>query len=149
VGQSVEHLRSALEWPESLGQGRPYEPEERLVRFLLAAASDRAENGRAAQDAWEQAIPASAPTEKPTRLDLLSVAALGTVRPGDLGSIVERNPGSSDPAQAVRRLAEAMILGGPRIPTTLRSIGEEYPSLFDDVEGRLILRALTAGLAER
>ena len=29
------HLEAALEWPESLGQGRPFDPDERLVRFLL------------------------------------------------------------------------------------------------------------------
>ena len=29
------HLETALLWPESLGQGRPYAPDERLVRFLL------------------------------------------------------------------------------------------------------------------
>jgi tetratricopeptide (TPR) repeat protein len=28
-------LLEALEWPEHLGQGRPYEPDERLPRFLL------------------------------------------------------------------------------------------------------------------
>ncbi len=36
-----EHLRAALEWPESLGQGRPYEPEESRVRFLLGLAENR------------------------------------------------------------------------------------------------------------
>ena len=30
---------------------------------------------------------------------------------------------------------------------TLQSIAEEHPSLFEDLEGRLILRALTAGFA--
>jgi len=149
ASQALEHLRSALEWPESLGQGRPYEPEERLVRFLLGVASDRAGNRRGAKDAWEQAIPASALPETPTRLDLISVAALGTVRPGELDPILERDPGVSDPAQAVRRLAEAMTLEGQSLPTAIRAIGEEHPSLFDDVEGRLILRALTAGLADR
>jgi len=29
------HLEAALEWPESLGQGRPFEPDERLVRLLM------------------------------------------------------------------------------------------------------------------
>ena len=33
-----DHLVLALEWPESLGEGRPYEPEERLVRLLLGLA---------------------------------------------------------------------------------------------------------------
>jgi hypothetical protein len=39
--KAAEHLRAALEWPESLGQGRPYEPEERRVRFLLGLAENR------------------------------------------------------------------------------------------------------------
>ncbi len=34
------HLEAALEWPESLGQGRPFDPDERLVRFLLAVVAD-------------------------------------------------------------------------------------------------------------
>jgi len=38
---AIEHLQTALEWPESLGQGRPYEPEERRVRFLLGLAENR------------------------------------------------------------------------------------------------------------
>ena len=148
-GKAIEGLHSALEWPESLGQGRPYAPEERLVRFLLAVASDRAGNGRAARDGWEQVIAASPPSETPTRLDLLSVAALGTVRPAELGPILEGDPGSTDPAQAVRRLAEAMIAGGQPLSATLRSLPRRYPSLFDDSEGRLILRALTAGLVHQ
>ena len=33
------HLEAALLWPESLGQGRPYSPDERLVRFLFGVAA--------------------------------------------------------------------------------------------------------------
>ncbi|WP_419166824.1 DUF5107 domain-containing protein [Candidatus Palauibacter sp.] len=33
------HLEDALLWPESLGQGRPFDPDELLVRFLLGALS--------------------------------------------------------------------------------------------------------------
>jgi len=40
------HLETALLWPESLGQGRPFEPDERLVRFLLAVV-DGADGGAA------------------------------------------------------------------------------------------------------
>ena len=39
------HLETALEWPESLGQGRPFDPDERLVRFLLGAVGDDAGSG--------------------------------------------------------------------------------------------------------
>jgi len=36
-----EHLRSAMEWPESLGQGRPYEPDDVVARFFLGLAETR------------------------------------------------------------------------------------------------------------
>ena len=61
--------------------------------------------------------------------------------------MLEGDPGSDDPAQAARRLVEAMTAGGPPLSATLRSLAREYPSLFDDLEGRLILRALSIGLA--
>ncbi len=35
-----EHLEAALLWPESLGQGRPYEPDERLVRYLQGVVAE-------------------------------------------------------------------------------------------------------------
>jgi len=34
------HASLAMEWPEHLGQGRPYEPEERLPRFVLILAEE-------------------------------------------------------------------------------------------------------------
>ncbi len=39
------HLETALEWPESLGQGRPFDPDERLVRFLLGMVGDEVGGG--------------------------------------------------------------------------------------------------------
>ena len=38
---ATKHLRAAMEWPESLGQGRPYEPDESLARFFLGLAENR------------------------------------------------------------------------------------------------------------
>ncbi len=32
---ALRHLKDALLWPEALGQGRPFDPDEQLVRFLL------------------------------------------------------------------------------------------------------------------
>ena len=65
-----QHLETALLWPESLGQGRPYAPDERLVRFLIgvvegtggrdvqveAAASLRARAGSLATAASATAV---------------------------------------------------------------------------------------------
>ena len=39
------HLETALLWPESLGQGRPFDPDDQLVRFLIDAAAGSPERG--------------------------------------------------------------------------------------------------------
>jgi tetratricopeptide (TPR) repeat protein len=43
------HLERGMEWPENLGQGRPYEPEERLPRFILGHVEARLGNPGAAE----------------------------------------------------------------------------------------------------
>lgn len=40
--QARASLLQALEWPEHLGEGRPYHPEERLQQFLLGVVEDAA-----------------------------------------------------------------------------------------------------------
>ena len=50
-----EHLEAALLWPESLGQGRPYEPDERLVRYLQGVVEEVEGDGAAARLAYEAA----------------------------------------------------------------------------------------------
>jgi len=50
-----EHLEAALLWPESLGQGRPYEPDERLVRYLQGVVAEIEGDDAAALRAYEAA----------------------------------------------------------------------------------------------
>ena len=50
-----EHLEAALLWPESLGQGRPYNPDERLVRYLLGVVAEREGDAEGARRAFEAA----------------------------------------------------------------------------------------------
>jgi tetratricopeptide (TPR) repeat protein len=144
--KAAEHLRAALAWPESLGQGRPYEPEERLVRYLLGRVEDRMGNSRVAEEQYELVVAATgALSAPPSRLDLLLVGALQALRPSDLEPLLDQDLGSTDTARAWRRLAEAAVGQQPVSSAILRSIVEDYPLLFDDLEGRLILRALAAG----
>ena len=49
---AIEHLEMALTWPERLGLGRPYEPEERLVRYLMGLASSEAGDRQGADEAF-------------------------------------------------------------------------------------------------
>ena len=50
------HLEAALLWPESLGQGRPYNPDERLVRFVLGVAARATGDEGAAREAFEAVV---------------------------------------------------------------------------------------------
>ncbi len=47
-----EHLEAALLWPESLGQGRPYDPDERLVRYLQGVVAEATGDMAAARRAF-------------------------------------------------------------------------------------------------
>jgi tetratricopeptide (TPR) repeat protein len=148
--RAAEYLGAALEWPESLGQGRPYEPEERLVRYLLGRVEDRRGNPRGAREQYELVVAATGGLSRPpSRLDLLLVGALKALRPSDLEPLLDQDLGSSDSARAWRRLAESAVGQQPVSSSILRSIVADYPLLFDDLEGRLILRALATGGSDR
>ncbi len=104
------HLEAALLWPESLGQGRPFEPDERLVRYLLGVVATLADDRRTALQAFE-AVAGTMGNGSETAAaigDLLAIAAL---------EIVGGNPGvalddavsafMSDRQEAVRPRADA------------------------------------------
>ncbi len=55
TGAARGHLEAALLWPESLGQGRPYDPDERLVHHLLGVVAEREGDAEAAWRAFEAA----------------------------------------------------------------------------------------------
>lgn len=108
-----QELRAALEWPESLGQGRPYQPEERLVRFLLGVTAAGLGDPAAARGHFQAVVDATNPSSlqgsSPTGLDLLAIAS-------------QRQLQSSADVTALTRAT---------------------PTLFDDLDGRIILRALS------
>ncbi len=139
------HLRRALEWPETLGQGRPYDPEERLVRFLLAKVEEATEDREAAAASYRavlegtgefSTIPSSSVSADPeSRLDLLFLSALKSR--GESTSLEAFGRYTSDATELGRftgRLAAALAWG---------SDAAEFPLLFADLEGQMILRALT------
>ena len=63
LASAREHLEAALLWPESLGQGRPHDPDERLVRYLQGVAAEMEGDTGAARRAFEAA---GAGTGEPT-----------------------------------------------------------------------------------
>ncbi len=128
-----DHLLAALEWPESLGQGRPYEPEERLVRYLLARTEEGLGNAGAARAAYQAvvdgspgwrdlaALEAVPDSDGAWRLDLLALAAL-------------RELGEDGALRAVPWASESSDLAA--------SARTRWPASFDDLQGEMILRAM-------
>jgi len=122
---AMDHLEAALQWPESLGQGRPYEPEERLVRFLQARVMERLGDAEAARNAFRQVV------EGTERVHGGGDALLpGPLTPLDLLLIPS--------LEALGRHASAQELQASR--------GEDLAALRQGLsgtlEGRMILRAL-------
>ena len=131
-----EHLRTALQWPESVGQGKPYEPEERLIRLLLGRTETHLGNQNGADAAFQAVADVTTepatwggnlealvePTLRPSRLDLLALPAFRA-----LGSAAA----FCVPPWAVGELEEIA-----------ERLASELPDLFGDLDGRMILRAL-------
>jgi len=102
------HLLQAMEWPETLGQGRPYEPEERLQRFLLGRALERLGRSAAARSAFEAVVEATPdPSDESDRRAVLARAALWALGRGASPSVP---PGEDFEGTLIRR---ALLLEGP------------------------------------
>jgi hypothetical protein len=79
--QALQYYRNSLDWPEHLGQGKPYAPEERLSRFLIAGCA--ADDGKTTGGKWtaksatdELKLIADARHVVPSAADLISYRAL-------------------------------------------------------------------------
>jgi tetratricopeptide (TPR) repeat protein len=144
------HLGAALEWPESLGQGRPYEPEERLVRYLQGRVAAREGRAAAAETAYQAVLDGTPglseadPALGPGRLDVLAVPALAALaRTDDLEAVAAADLAAvGDAGRYAAGLARAFLNGAEDTSTAARALARDFPLLFNDFEGAMILRAL-------
>ena len=143
--EASRHFETAMTWPERLGQGRPYEPEERLERFLMGVSLSAAGDARAADEAWTavaRATPRSAfRGGDVTRLDLLGALALEK-----LGRRSELDHFGNGQEGAMARLLRSVRQGARNdtdVASALADAVAEMDDVFRDVEGRLLRRALT------
>ena len=136
------YLQAALEWPEHLGQGRPYEPEERLVRYLLGVADRRLGDAAAARAAFEAVVRGTdraANTASP--LALLAIPALAA-----LGRSAELSDRDWDETTGVGRAAAQLtqaVGDGAKLREVTARLAADPAAPFTDLDGRLLLQALT------
>ncbi|UCC82177.1 MAG: DUF5107 domain-containing protein [Gemmatimonadota bacterium] len=140
--EARRHLRAALEWPEHLGQGRPYDSEERLVRYLLGYTAEMLGELERAHAAFEAVVDATGQTGmRADRLDLLVIPSLAT-----LGRSDELRTIWSDRDTEIGRFANEMIRGlenGETLGQLTAGLAREHAGLFDDLLGQILLRALS------
>ncbi|MDA0329345.1 MAG: DUF5107 domain-containing protein [Gemmatimonadetes bacterium] len=146
VPEARRHLQVAMTWPERLGLGRPYEPEERLQRYLLGALARAAGDEAGARMEFEAVVTATpsgvlSGTSPANQTDLLGASALAA-----LGRAEELAEFGSEASGVVGRLAaavrSAVATGGDAERALARALESESEA-FTDVQGRLVYGALT------
>ena len=121
-GEARAHLEAALLWPESLGQGRPFDPDERLVRFLLGVTARAAGDESVAREAFEAVVArANGPGDRPSG-------------PGGVLAIAALHALGRDPGQSVRDAFTRGLTGNP--------------GLFASPDWMHLARALSAAAGE-
>lgn len=102
------HLAAALEWPEHLGQGKPYDPEERVIRFLQGRVAERRGRSAEARSHFEAVIAATG-SSTGGALDVLATAARQALNQVPVIVAVSPSPRSSGDLDAII-LARALSL---------------------------------------
>ncbi|HIN77745.1 MAG TPA: tetratricopeptide repeat protein [Gemmatimonadetes bacterium] len=142
---ALDHFDMAVTWPEHLGLGRPYNPEERIEQYLRGLALRLSGNESGALTAFEAVI-AATPRDvlegeiAANRMDLLAVAALDALGRSDQIRIVA-NGEEGVLAQIITRVRSASASGSD-VRQALRNASQSALNLFSDLTGQLIYRAL-------
>jgi tetratricopeptide (TPR) repeat protein len=135
---AASHLGSAREWPGHLGQGRPYEPEERLVLFLLGRIAQHQGDQVRAETAFSSVITATTlELGLMSRLDLLAIPSLLAI--GLPVEVLSEDSALSQFANAVIYEVER----GMSFADAASKMIPQFVALFEGLDGRLIARALT------
>ncbi|MGE5813231.1 MAG: DUF5107 domain-containing protein [Acidobacteriota bacterium] len=138
LDEAYAHLGTALEWPEHLGQGRPYDPEERLVRLILGRVEEQRGRAEQAARSFEAVVAATkAARGALTWLDLLAIPALRSLgRAQEIDHLVLSRASNPRTDATVRALAGALANGTVPAGSGFRDLDEELVTRALSLKGR-------------
>ena len=144
-GAALDHFDMAVTWPEHLGLGRPYDPEERIEQYLRGVALRLSGNESEAVTAFEAVI-AGTPRDVlegeigANRMDLVAVVAFDALeRPDQIRIVANGEEGVL--AQIINQVRSASTSGAD-VQQALKDAAQSALNLFSDLTGQLIYRAL-------
>ncbi|MBO76272.1 MAG: hypothetical protein CME17_02485, partial [Gemmatimonadetes bacterium] len=140
------HLDMAVTWPEHLGLGRPYNPEERIEQYLRGIALRLSGNESEAIAAFEAVIAATPQGVLDgeigaERADLFVIAAFDALGRSNQIRIVA-DAEQDVLVQIIARLRSAST-NGEGVQQVLQDASQSSLNVFSDLTGRLIYRALS------
>jgi tetratricopeptide (TPR) repeat protein len=143
--EAKQHLTAALEWPEHLGQGRPYDPEERVVRYLLGRVEQELGNPDQARQEFLMVVEATGDLRADVgRQDIPTIASLLVLdRTDELQAMAVDAATDTDAGRFAAELAGALADTPDDPGAVSRELAVSYPELFGDLDGQILLRALS------
>lgn len=138
---AIEHFEKALSWPENLGAGRPHDPEDRLLRFVLAVAHARNGDVSKAEDAYRRVVDGTLARIGTSQFEHL-LAYLAAVGLGDetaAQNLLMELSKSEHAGQLQTRWVIARAQGDEKTVAELEAID---PSVFKEARSQLLRRAL-------
>lgn len=144
--EAQRHLLAALEWPEHLGQGRPYDPEERLVHYLLGRVEQKLGNADRARREFRTVVDATRDSRGDLQIqDILAITSLYALgETGELRAIASDEAATgSEVGRFASDLARALSARPDDPGAVVQRLAGRYPNLFGGLDDRILLRAIS------
>lgn len=145
---AILNLNAGLEWPERLGQGRPYEPESRLIQYLLGfcylQVGEEALADAAVQSLVDYTFKFAGRSALEHYLGYILLESSGNPEHAErlIGLLVSGSH-SSQPA------TRWVVASARKDDAELYSLDRDHHGLFEQMQFRLIDRALDLSGVER
>lgn len=108
--EARRYLEEAKKWPENLGAGRPYDPDERLETFLEGLTYEKENKKLKAFSCWQKIVDRSKPQIEPSLLSLIEALAWQKLKEEEKAHLICDQWIKRWPEKVSLRWAEAILV---------------------------------------